>query len=72
MANLLQARGFRKTTDDGNIYEKIDESNNEKYNLTIKGHIFDDDDNLIYFKPEEWSDDMISLVSESLIDDLPF
>ena len=72
LVNLLQARGFRKTTDDGNIYEKIDDSNNEKYILTIKGHIFDDDDNLIYFKPEEWSDDMISLVSESLIDDLPF
>ena len=69
MANLLQARGFRKTTDDGNIYEKIDESNNEKYNLTIKGHIFDG--GLIYYKPEDWRDDMISLVCGALIDDLP-
>ncbi len=72
LVNLLQARGFRKTTDDGNVYEKIDDSNNEKYILTIKGRIFDDDDNLIYFKPEEWSDDMITLMSESLIEDLPF
>lgn len=72
LKNLLKARGFRRVKSDVVIFEKTDSSKNEKYIFTIKDKIFDDDDNLIYFKPEEWGDDMITLVSESLIDDLPF
>ena len=72
LKNLLKARGFRRVAGDTVVFEKTDNSQNEKHTFTIKGKIFDDDDNLIYFKPEEWNDDMITLVSESLIDDLPF
>lgn len=72
LENLLKARGFRRNTGELAVFEKTDNSKNEKHIFIIKGKIFDDDDNLIYFKPEEWGDDMITLVSESLIDDLPF
>lgn len=72
LENLLKARGFRRVSSDTVIFEKTDSSKNEKYIITIKDKIFDGDDNLIYFKPEEWGDDMITLASESLIDDLPF
>ena len=72
LKNLLKARGFRRVAGDTVVFEKTDNSQNEKHTFTIKGKIFDDDDNLIYFKPEEWNDDMITLVSESLIDDLLF
>lgn len=72
LENLLKARGFRRNKGDTIVFEKIDNPKNEKFIITIKSKIFDDDDNLIYFKPEEWGDDMVTLVSESLIDDLPF
>lgn len=72
LENLLKARGFRKVIRETDFFEKIDKSKSEKMIFTIKSKIFDNDENLIYFKPEEWDDDMITLVSEPLIDDLPF
>lgn len=72
LENLLKARGFRKVIRETDFFEKIDKSKSEKMIFTIKRKIFDNDENLIYFKPEEWDDDMITLESEPLIDDLPF
>lgn len=72
LENLLKARGFRKVIRETDVFEKIDKSKSEKMIFTIKSKIFDNDENLIYFKPEEWDDDMITLESEPLIDDLPF
>ena len=72
LENLLKARGFQKVIRETDFFEKIDKSKSEKMIFTIKSKIFDNDENLIYFKPEEWDDDMITLVSEPLIDDLPF
>lgn len=72
LENLLKARGFRKVIRETDFFEKIDKSKSEKMIFTIKSKIFDNDENLIYFKPEEWDDDMITLESEPLIDDLPF
>lgn len=72
LENLLKARGFLKVIRETDFFEKIDKSKSEKMIFTIKSKIFDNDENLIYFKPEEWDDDMITLVSEPLIDDLPF
>ena len=72
LENLLKARGFQKVIRETDFFEKIDKSKSEKMIFTIKSKIFDNDENLIYFKPEEWDDDMITLESEPLIDDLPF
>lgn len=72
LENLLMARGYKPNTLDDNVFEKTDNSKGEKYIFTIKEGVFDDDDNLIYYKPEEWKEDMITIESESLNDDLPF
>lgn len=72
LESLLQARGFVKVGDNPNVFIKIDNINSKKFSITLNGQIFDDKDNLIFYKPEEWKDDMITFVSESLIDDLPF
>ena len=72
LENLLVARGYKVNTLDDYIFEKTDNSKGEKYIFTIKEGVFDFDDNLIYYKPEEWKENMITLVSESLNDDLPF
>lgn len=72
LENLLVARGYKVNTLDDYIFEKTDNSKGEKYIFTIKEGVFDFDDNLIYYKPEEWKENMITLVRESLNDDLPF
>ena len=72
LENLLVARGYKVNTLDDYIFEKTYNSKGEKYIFTIKEGVFDFDDNLIYYKPEEWKENMITLVRESLNDDLPF
>lgn len=69
---LLIARGFEKDIIDDNIYERTDNTNGIKYIFKINGEVFDVDNNIIFYKPEEWRDDMIIFTSESLNDDLPF
>lgn len=70
LENILQARGYEKDIIDDNIFERKDKD--KKYTLKINGKLFDAEDNLIYYKPEEWREDMITIESESLNDDLPF
>lgn len=70
LKNLLQARGYEVDIFDNHIFERTDKDN--KYILKINGKLFDNEDNLIYYKPEEWKEDMITIESKSLNDDLPF
>lgn len=72
LQSLLFARGFEKDIIDDNIFERVDSSSGKRYIFKIKGNVFDKDDNLIYYKPEDWTDDMITLVIENPNDDLPF
>lgn len=72
LENLLIARGFKRDTNNTNVFKRTDKVKGELWIFNIAGTLFDENDNLIYYKPEEWKDDFISLRSESLIDDLPF
>lgn len=72
LQSLLFARGFEKDIIDDNIFERVDSSSGKRYIFKIKGNVFDKDDNLIYYKPEDWTDDLITLVIENPNDDLPF
>lgn len=72
LKNLLLARGFEKDIIDDCLYERIDASNRTKYIFTIGENVFDKDNNLIYYKPEDWKEDIIKLKIESFNDDLPF
>ena len=72
LENLLQARGFNKNQEEADVFVKIDNRKNIRYIFTISGNIFDEDGNLIYYKPEEWKDEMITLTSEELNEEMPF
>lgn len=76
LENLLRARGFYKDSTNSNLFTKRDEETSTIYTFTINVKLFDTEGNLIYYKPEDWKDNEISLKSEplytSLYDDLPF
>lgn len=72
LENLLQARGYKRNEVIKNVFVRTDNSKREKSVFTINEDIFDKDNTLKYYKPEEWKDDMITLESEPLNDDLPF
>ena len=72
LENLLSARGFKIDVMNTNVFKRTDKIKGELQIFAIEGNLFDENDNLIYYKPEEWKDDIVSLKNESLNDDLPF
>lgn len=72
LENLLSARGFKIDVMNTDVFKRTDKIKGELQIFAIEGNLFDENDNLIYYKPEEWKDDIVSLKNESLNDDLPF